>query len=123
MDNTEFDNVLRNLLMAQRCAHVHHWQTKSFAKHLALGELYEALTEFADELAEIYMGLTGQTVNPEQSDPNHFSQQDAVEFIRQLQNVLDGLKLQLPEYGALINKYEELQAVVARIKYKLENLA
>ncbi len=115
------DNILRNLLMAQRCAHVHHWRVKSFSLHMALGELYELLADFADELAEIYMGATGETVNPEQSDPNHFSQLDPLEFIRQLQEVLTQLKQDVPS-GALMNKYEELQAAVAKVKYKMENL-
>ncbi len=116
------NNILRNLLMAQRCAHVHHWRVKSFSLHLALGELYEKLTDFADDLAEIYMGMSGETVSPAQSDPNHFSEQDAVEFIQQLQAVLADLKSSLPNEGMLINKYEELQAEIARIKYKMENL-
>ena len=116
------DNILRNLLMAQRCAHVHHWRVKSLSLHLALGELYELLTDFADELAEYYMGMSGQTVNPPQSDPNHFSEQDPIEFIRQLHDVLSDLKSTVPNEGLLINKYEELQGEVAKIKYKMENL-
>lgn len=115
------DNILRNLLMAQRCAHVHHWRVKSLALHLALGELYETITEMMDELAEIHMGVSGQTVNPEQSDPNHFSQQDPVEFIRQLFSVLTDLRPNLQE-TAVLNKYDDLLSAVAKIKYKMENL-
>ena len=116
------NNVLRNLMMAQRCAHVHHWKVKSLSLHLALGELYELLLDFADQLAEFYMGMTGQTVNPSQSDANHFSEQDPIQFIRQLYDVLSDLKSSVPNEGLLINKYEELQGEVARIKYKMENL-
>jgi len=116
------DNILRNLLMAQRCAHIHHWRVKSLSLHLALGELYEMLTEFADDLAEFYMGMSDYTVNPAQSDPNHFSEQDPLEFVRQLQDVLKELKPTLPQEGALVNKYEELQGDLARIVYKMTNL-
>jgi len=120
----EMNNLLRNLLMAQRCAHVHHWQTTSFAKHLALGELYELLTKYADDFAEMYMGAeSGNVVSPDQSDPNHFSQQDPVEFVRQLMDVLTSLKSAVVNYGFLLNKYEEMQGEIARIKYKLERLA
>jgi hypothetical protein len=121
------NNILRILLIAQRCAHVHHWQAKSFSKHVALGELYEALTKFADELAEIWMGASGETVAPEQSDPNGFSQQDPVEFIRHLNIVLAELRGTIPaiQGGELpfVNRYDELCAVVQRTKYKLEKLA
>jgi DNA-binding ferritin-like protein len=117
------ENVIRNLFMAQRAAHVHHWKTKSFAQHMALGDLYEALVEFVDELAEMYMGGVGSNeMHIDQSDPNHFSEQDPVEFIRQLDSVLRELETTFPQTGYLVNKYQELQGFVARTKYKLENL-
>lgn len=121
-EDQSMDNILRNLMMAQRCAHVHHWKVKSLSLHLALGELYELLTDFADELAEFYMGLSGETVNPAQSDPNHFDEQNPLAFIRQLHDVLADLKSTVPNEGLLVNKYEELQGEVAKIKYKMENL-
>lgn len=118
----QMNNLLRNLLMAQRCAQVHHWQVKSFALHLALGELYEMLVDMTDELAEMYMGATGDTVSPEQSDPNHFSQQYPTEFVRQLLDVLNDLRPTVPQDPAIVNKYDELVGKVQRIKYKMEQL-
>jgi DNA-binding ferritin-like protein len=117
------NNMLRNLMMARNCAHVHHWQAKSLSLHLALGELYEQITEFMDELAEMYMGMSGVTVSPQQSDPNHFSEQDPLEFILQFSGALEELKSSIPQDPPLINKYEEMQGEVARIKYKMEKLA
>jgi DNA-binding ferritin-like protein len=116
------ENLIRNLFMAQRCAHVHHWKVKSLSLHLALGDLYEALIEFADELMEMYMGAYSADIKIAQSDPNHFSEQDPVEFIRQLHEVLKALEHSIPQDGFLVNKYQELQGVVARVKYKMENL-
>lgn len=120
--DTGMNNLLSTLMMARNCAHVHHWQVKSLSLHLALGDLYDAITEFMDELAEMYMGMSGVTVNPAQSDPNPFSQQDPLEFIRQLSSALAALKNDIPHDPALINKYEEMQGVVERQKYKMENL-
>jgi len=40
--------------------HFWHWQTKSYACHVALGEFYESVTDTADSIAEQYMGC-GQT--------------------------------------------------------------
>jgi hypothetical protein len=117
------ENIIRNLLMAQRCAHVHHWKTKSFAQHLALGELYEALTDFADSLMEMYMGAHGQDeVHIEQSDPNPFNEQDPVAFVHQLHDGLEAMSEKISE-GYLVNKYQELQGIVAQIKYKMDNLS
>lgn len=122
------ENIVRVLLMAQRCAHVHHWMTKSFSQHLALGELYDALTEFADELMEMYMGAYGKdapygfTGHISQSDPNGFSEQNPLEFVNQLHSTLAELETSFPQDGFLVNKYQELQGFVARVKYKMENL-
>ena len=58
------ENIIRNLLMAQRAAHVHHWKTKSFAIHLALGELYEALTLHKNFVEPTSPPFTGYGPNP-----------------------------------------------------------
>ncbi len=109
-------------MMAQRNAQMWHWKVKSFSQHMAFGELYDKLGDLADELAEMYMGTYGTDGHIELSDPNHFSEQDPIEFIRQLHTVLKELETSFPQDGFLVNKYQELQGVVAQIKYKLENL-
>lgn len=116
------ENLIRVLLMAQRTAHMWHWKVKSFSQHMALGELYEALTDFADELMEMYMGKYGADGHIELSDPSMFSEQDPIEFIRQLNTVLDELATSFPQDGFLVNKYQELQGIASQIKYKMENL-
>lgn len=116
------ENLVRNLFMARDCAHVHHWKVKSLSLHLALGDLYEGLISFADELMEMYMGAYNANIHISQSDPNHFSEQDPVEFIGQLHEVLKALEHSLPQDGFIVNKYQELQGLVAKIKYRMENL-
>ena len=116
------ENVLRILMMAQRCAHMWHWKVKSFAQHIALGDLYDGLTKLMDELAEMYMGKYGTEGHIPLSDPSGFSEQDPVEFVRQLHTTLEDLATTFPQDGFIVNKYQELQALVATTKYKLENL-
>lgn len=116
------ENLLQILMMAQRTAHMWHWKVKSFAQHLAFGELYEKLDEMSDELAEMWMGKYGVEGHIELSNPNAFSEQDPLEFIRQLDTVLAQLESSIPQDGFLVNKYQEIQGEVSRIKYKLENL-
>jgi DNA-binding ferritin-like protein len=42
--------------------HILHWQTKSFANHMALGEFYTELPELIDALVEATQGATGQII-------------------------------------------------------------
>jgi hypothetical protein len=114
--------LISRLLNARNTAHMWHWKTKSFSQHLALGDLYEQLLELTDELFEIYMGLYGTDAHVELSETNGFSEKDPLEFIHQLSTVLKEFETQIPQDGMLVNKYQELQGLVARTAYKLENL-
>ena len=51
-----------SLLHAATNAHLLHWQTKSFAEHMALGEFYEAFPDLIDALVEATQGVTGEII-------------------------------------------------------------
>jgi len=110
------------LQKARDVAHMWHWKVKSFAQHMALGELYETLQDLTDELVEMYMGKYGTEFHIPLSEPNPFSEQSPLEFVQQLDSYLGSIKSAIPQDGWLINKFEELQGEVHRVKYKLENL-
>ncbi len=119
------ENLLALLLQARNVAHVHHWKTKSFSLHLALGELYEQLTEFADALAEMAMGDLGDNDKLGSiawDEQTGWDKGDPLAFIAQLHHYLEDLKPTIPQQDWLVNKYEEMQANVAQIKYKMDNL-
>ncbi len=50
------------LLHAVSNTHILHWQTKSFANHMALGEFYQELPELIDALVEATQGVTGEII-------------------------------------------------------------
>lgn len=116
-------NLMGQLMKARSVAHMWHWKVKSFALHMALGELYEGLTDMMDQLMEMYMGKYGTEAHVPMSDPNAFSEQDPLEFIRQLDDFLASQESRIPQDGFLVNKYQELQGMVSTVKYKMENLS
>lgn len=117
------NNIISMLLKARDVAHVHHWKVKSFSLHIALGELYEALQSMTDDLAEMYFGRFGTEGDIDLGPPLDFDLKDPVMFVRQLDSILDQSKSAIPQEGFLINKFEELQGMVSKIKYKVQNLA
>jgi hypothetical protein len=127
MDKDVADQVMANLvghlLKAQNVAKMWHWKVRSFSMHLALGELYDQLDDLTDAIMEMYMGRYGTEAHVPMSEPNVWSEQDPVEFIQQLDSFLLDYEVHLPPEGFLINKYQELQGEVSRIRYKMENLA
>lgn len=116
------EELLGTLFQARNVAHILHWKTKSFAAHLALGDLYDSLVTFADDLAEMYMGRHGTDFKIDLNNSSDFDQEDAVNFIGQLDSKLESVKDSFAQEGFLINKFEEVQALVSQTKYKLENL-
>jgi hypothetical protein len=119
------ENLLALLLQARNVAHIHHWKTKSFAQHLALGELYDLLSSMADSLAEMYMGKGSDLGTMPMTEPHVFAGLDMsspLGFVQQLWSFLEGAKSTIPQEDWFVNKYEELQGSVAQIKYKLEQL-
>jgi len=51
--------IVTNLLTILNQLKIHHWQTKSYAEHKALGKLYEKVFELKDEIVEKIMGYSG----------------------------------------------------------------
>ena len=49
-------NILLLLLKTQDQTRILHWQTKSYAQHIAFGNFYDALTPLIDLLVECYQG-------------------------------------------------------------------
>ena len=115
--------LMGNLMKARNVAHMWHWKVKSFSLHLALGELYDGINEMMDDLMEMYMGKYGTEAHVPMSDPNPFSEQDPLEFVRQLCSYLSDMESSIPQDGFIVNKYQEIQAMVSTVKYKMENLA
>lgn len=116
------DVVLTQLLVISNVTKMWHWKTTSFSQHVALGEMYDGLQDLTDELAEIYMGKYGNKGHIEMSQPNAFSETSVSDFINQVHNYLEMAHELIPQDGFLVNKFEELQALVARTKYKIDNL-
>jgi hypothetical protein len=54
--------VAGKLLYFQEQVKLIHWQTKSFAEHKALDQLYGFLLEFRDDVIEKLMGYTGRRI-------------------------------------------------------------
>lgn len=115
-------NLMGQLMKARNVAHMWHWKVKSFAMHLALGELYDKLSDMMDELMEMYMGRYGTDAHVPLGEPNSFSEQDPLEFVRQLDDFLAQQEQVIPQDGFIVNKYQEIQAMVSAVRYKLENL-
>lgn len=95
-----------SLLHSATNTHILHWQTKSFAEHMALGEFYEAFPDLIDALVEATQGVTGEIIEfpadyyPPAEDgltellelrEFFIENRDVMPKDREIQNLLDGI--------------------------------
>lgn len=55
------------LLHGVTAAHIHHWNTDSYAQHQALGEFYEKLSDLADTFVEATLLEKGKIISSEKA--------------------------------------------------------
>lgn len=67
------------LLHGVTAAHVHHWNTDSYAQHQALGEFYEKLSDLADTFVEATLLEKGKIIS---SDKALFMGANGLELVR-----------------------------------------
>ena len=108
------------LLHAVTNLHILHWQSKSFAQHVTLGELYSAVEETTDEFVEAYMGKYGQLDNlPEfYSAPNS----DPVKEVETLYDHITALRQELPQDSELQQLVDNIVDSLDSALYKLRFL-
>lgn len=108
------------LLHAVTNVHLLHWQSKSYAQHVTLGELYEALDDGADAYLEAYMGKYGQINNvPEfYKSPNP----DPIAYVEALVDHIAKIRKDLPDDSELQQLIDNLVDSCDSALYKLRFL-
>lgn len=116
------ETIIAQLFEARDVAHIFHLRTRSFAQHLALNDLYDALLESADAVAEQWQGKYG-VMNIKRTSGT-FGESDVFAFIKELADWAEKIKGELnPTDSAISNEWDNVLAAIYKAKYKLENLA
>jgi len=122
MENKDLQQYIADVQHFSNALKFFHWQTKIYAKHKALGKLFDNITELVDEFTETAMGKYGRIdvaglsydfVNI--SDANVITAiDDMIEKAINLTDVLDARK-----DTDLLNLRDELMGKCNRTKYLL----
>jgi hypothetical protein len=102
--------------------HVYHWQTKSYARHVASDKLLHELTEYIDTFMEIYFGKYGKVAFPEEVNIKigNMSDEDGMKFLDEMIHYYIEV---LPTYldpkndTDLLNLRDEILGTTNQIKY------
>lgn len=114
-------DLIMKLLHTRTNAHVLHLKSRSYAQHVALGEFYDALPDFADRIAEAHQGMYGLI---ETYPPTYRHVDDPQTLVGALGDWVEANRYKACEKDdtALQNIIDELLAQCATTAYKLRFL-
>jgi hypothetical protein len=118
------EEIVITLVQIQAQFRVLHWQTTSFSRHKAYGNIYVELEGNIDDFVEILMGKQGRFNLPEQGADIKLFNLKSLEinsFIGTILEFLLGLseKLDPKKDSDLLNLRDEIMANINQLKYLL----
>lgn len=105
---------ISRLLQGAVTAHLHHLATDSYARHMALGDLYEGLPGLVDALAEAWLGCTGQKL----AAPG-----DPVAEVQSLYEYVEAARGKMGTESHIQNEVDNVANLLAATLYKLRQLS
>ena len=116
-------DFMGQLFLARDVAHSVHLNTKSYAKHQALGEFYDEVIELADKFAEAYQGRKG-LIGPI-SLMSARKNGNIIEFLEDSLEQIEEMRYKVVDKtdSALQNIIDEIVGLYLSTLYKLKNLA
>ena len=115
-------SCVNELMNARTSFHKLHLKIKgagSYAGHKALNELYDALPEHADNLAEGYQGAAETLLEIPDSTPKKLSTvEDGLSYIRDIVAMVTTLQGKMP-YSEIVNELDTVKSTLNSAKYKL----
>ena len=96
---------------------VYHWQTKSYARHMAYGATYEALGGLIDAFAESYMGKYGRVSIKNIPIVDMINENDIEQHLAAFIRVMDACGMACKNDPDLLNLRDEMLAQATKLKY------
>ena len=114
-------DLIGHLFLARDVTHSVHLNTRSYAKHKALGSFYGKIIDLADDLAESYQGRHGLigpiTLHSAKKTNN------VVEFLEDSLKEVEEARKEYDGDPALQNIIDEIIGLYLSVLYKLKFLA
>ena len=116
-------SCIKTILNFQNELRLHHWGTKSYAAHIALGAAYTGIDALLESFAETYMGSLGKDELKEINELNLNGphKTTAMQVLSSFEDYLTNevVKELGEDQTALLNIKDEMLALVQQTKYLL----
>lgn len=114
-------DLINRVFALRDAAHLAHWNTKSYAQHVALGDFYDSVIDKLDAIVEAYQGhygLVGKvTLDAAMRGDiiDHIGKEGAW-IAKNREEIAQGNEM-------LVNMLDDLSALYSTTYYKLRNLS
>lgn len=100
--------------------HMSHLKTTSYSAHVAMGEFYDGVGDFADSLAEQWQGITEKLLEfPTSAQlPTCNTPEECVKYLRGLYVMCEKVQ-DTCDHSEIINTIDEIKSLINSTKYKL----
>lgn len=117
--------LISKVFTTSRQAHLAHWKTSSYAKHMALGDFYDGVLEPLDDLVEDYQAAFGKVdevcvkefCTPSSDDDILSTLKEDIKWINKSRDKI------CKNITALENILDGISDIYLKTIYKLENLS
>lgn len=113
----EASEFVLTLLHAATNVHLLHWQSKSYAEHVALGDFYSELPELVDQLAEAIMGRYDITFTFK--DSYYTPAATGKEELEALKDYVKEERKEIPQDSEIQNLTDEIAQLIDKTLYLL----
>lgn len=110
--------LAQKLFHSRDVIHLAHLKTTSYAAHKALGDFYDGILDFADELIETAQGCEQMLMSVEIPAAKY---EEPLPYLLKLKEEVIGMRDKL-EYEFQKNISDEITALIAKTCYKLKFL-
>jgi hypothetical protein len=110
------------LMHSRNVFHIKHLQSKSYAEHVALNELYDSLPGYIDDIVESYQGRCNCVISNYSFPIDNYEKKTALEYALLIRQYIDDNRKLLGIYSEIQNKVDELVGQFNSTIYKLINL-
>ena len=108
------------LFLSRTMAHMSHFQTGSYAAHIALNEFYDGILDLTDDLAEAAQGMYGKLDVPFVNMSGNIK--DPIGMLQGHLRQLESTMMNCDE-DWIMNIYQEIQKLYRSTLYKLTELS
>ena len=111
--------LVMDLLHSAIITHIMHWQTESYAAHVALGEFYNEMPELVDAVVEAYQGKNNVILAKFPNEMESYEDMQPLAYMEYLNEELTEGRALFGEDAEIQNLVDAIADLIDTTMYKL----